>query len=440
MNLYSRTTIPLVLLSILAIVFIAGCGDQFRPTITPVVKPGGDPNSLGQAVVLSTNPSGSGSNMHIDTSGDTNVGVVSVGANPMFLAKGGSRLLVVNGDNTVTLYVALLPTSSTITTSGLPAGTSGQVAAGVGVNGNLYVANMGSDDVSVLPVVGTVANAAVPIGSGAQPVSVAGSISTTGVGATKMYVINHAAFGTPPQFQVTVFSAVDNSFIKNIPVGSQPIWGVMSADTGAVYVVNQGDGTVSVIDTGIDSVITTIPVSASPATASPNFAYFDPNLKRVYVTSTGSNTLTVIKGDTINLGAGIVPTKIADITLSGPAVSVVALSDGTRAYAALGGCPSGTNHTNLVGRLASCTGSQVSVIDAVALRETGTITVGNGTVSVDAANDASRVYAVNANSQNVSIIRTSSNTELTRMPAPQRDFTCTGSCTLQTPFMVRVFP
>ncbi|HEV2988376.1 MAG TPA: YncE family protein, partial [Candidatus Angelobacter sp.] len=331
------------------------------------------------------------------------------------------------GDNTVTLYIALLPTSSAITTSVLPAATSGQIAAGVGVNGNLYIANSTSNDVSVIPIVGTVANAAVPVGT--QPVSIAGSIGTTGVGATKMYVVNGGSNN------VTVFSAVDNSFIKNIAVGSQPIWAVMSADTQAVYVVNQGDGTVSVIDTGIDQVITTIPVGASP-----NFAYFDPNLKRVYVTNTGSSTLSVIKGDTINLGAGIVPTKIADVALSGPAVSVVALSDGTRAYAALGGCPSGTNHTNLVGSLASCTGNRVSVIDAVALHETQTITVGSGAVSVDAANDASRVYAVNANSQNVSIIRTSTNSELMRMPAPQRDFTCTSGCALQTPFMVRVFP
>jgi YVTN family beta-propeller protein len=264
---------------------------------------------------------------------------------------------------------------------------------------------------------------------GNAPVFITGSSSTTGVGANKIYVVNNA------DGNVTVFSALDNSFKTKITVGSQPIWAVMSTDTGAVYVVNQGDGTVSVIDTGIDSVITTISVGASP-----NFAFFDANLKRLYVTNTGSNTLSVIKGDTIDLSKGIVPTKIAEVKLSGPAVSVVALSDGTRAYAALGGCPSGTNHTNLVGSLASCTGNRVSVIDAVSLTETGTITVGSGAVSVDAANDASRVYSVNANDRNVSIIRTSTNAELTRMPAPQRDFTCTTGCLLQTPFMVRVFP
>ncbi len=426
MTLNSRTTLTVLLLIVFAALII-GCGQSFRPTIIPVIKPGGDPSSLGQAVVLSTNPAGNGSNMHIDTSGDTNVGVVTVGPNPVFLTKGASRALAINGDGTATLYIALLPTSTAINTVVLPASTTGQVAAGVGVNGNLYIANSGTNDVTVIPSVATAANAAVPVGS--QPVSIAGIPSGTGPGATKIYVANQ---GTN---NVTVFSAIDNSFVKTIAVGSQPIWAVMSTDTSAVYVVNQGDGTVSVIDTGIDSVITTIPVGASP-----NFAFFDSRLKRVYVTNSGSSTLSVIKGDTINLGAGIVPTKIADVALSGAAISVTALSDGTRAYAALSGCPAGTNHTNLVGNLASCTGNRVSVVDVVALRETKTITVGSGAVSVDAANDASRVYSVNANDRNVSIIRTATDAEIQRMPAPQRDFACTTSCALQTPFMVRVFP
>jgi YVTN family beta-propeller protein len=430
MNLKFRATLA-VLLLIIGAALITGCGNTFRPTIVPVIKPGGDPSSLGQAVVLSTNPAGNGANLHIDTSGDTNVGVVQVGPNPVFLAKAGSRALVVNGDNTGTLYLALLPTSTAINTVVLPGSTSTPVAATGGVNGNLYIANSGSNDVTVIPSVGTSANAAVPVG--AQPVAVAGIVGGSGTGADKIYVANR---GTN---NVTVFSAIDNSFVKTITVGSQPVWAVMSTDTGAVYVVNQGDGTVSVIDTGIDSVITTIPVGASP-----NFAFFDPRLKRVYVTNTGSSTLSVIKGDTINLGTGTLPTKIADVTLSGPAVSVTALSDGTRAYASLGGCPAGTNHTNLIGNLASCTGNRISVIDVVALRETKTITVGSGAVSVDASNDASRVYSVNANDKNVSIIRTASDSELQRMPAPQQDPACntvpTFTCPVQTPFMVRTFP
>ena len=426
MNLNFRTNL-VVLLAIICVVLMSGCGQSFRPTIIPVLKPGGDPANPGQAVVLSTNPAGSGSNMHINSSGDTNVGVVTVGPNPVFLGRSVNQAVAVNTNNSATLYLALLPTSSAINTVTLPDPPGTPVASGLGNGNNIYIANKTTNDVTLIAGSGIVASARIPVGS--QPVAVAGVSGGTGTGANKIYVVNNGSN------DVTVFSSIDNSFVKTISVGSQPIWAVMSTDTGAVYVVNQGAGTVSVIDTGIDSVITTIPVGASP-----NYAFFDSRLKRVYVTNTGSSTLSVIKGDTINLGAGIVPVKIADITLSGAAVSVTALSDGTRAYAALGGCPSGTNHTNLVGSLASCTGNRVSVIDVVALRETKTITVGSGDVSVDASSDATRVYAANANSQNVSIIRTGTDTELQRMPAPQQDPACTSACPLQTPFMVRTFP
>lgn len=431
MNLNFRTTLA-VLLLIICTALLIGCGQSFRPTIIPVLKPGGDPSSLGQAVVLSTNPAGSGSTMHINVSGDTNVGVVSVGQNPVFLGRSVNQAVALSSNDSATLYIALLPTSSTINTVTLPAPPGAPVASGLGNGNNIYIANSGTNDVTLIPGGGAVANSS-KIAVGSQPVAVAGVSGGSGTGANKVYVVNHGSNN------VTVISSIDNSFVKTITVGSQPIWAVMSTDTGAVYVVNQGDGTVSVIDTGIDSVIATIPVGASP-----NFAFFDPRLKRVYVTNAGSSTLSVIKGDTINLGAGVVPTKIADVVLSGAAISVAALSDGTRAYAALSGCPATTNHTNLIGNLASCTGNRVSVIDVVALRETKTITVGSGVVSVDASSDATRVYAVNANSKDVSIIRTGTDTELQRMSAPKQDQACnnvpTFTCPLQTPFMVRTFP
>lgn len=433
MNLNFRATLAVLLLIVYTALLI-GCGQSFRPTIIPVLKPGGDPSSLGQAVVLSTNPAGSGSTMHINVSGDTNVGVVSVVQNPVFLGKSVNEAVALSSNDSATLYIALLPTSTAINTVNLPTPPPGTpVASGVGNGNNIYIANSATNDVTLIPGGGAVANHS-KITVGTQPVAVAGVSGATGPGATKVYVVNNGSN------DVTVISSLDNSIVvPSIKVGSQPIWAVMSNDALAVYVVNQGDGTVSVIDTGIDKVIATIPVGASP-----NYAFFDPRLKRVYVTNAGSSTLSVIKGDTINLGAGIVPTKIKDVALSAAAISVTALSDGTRAYAALSGCPTTTNHTNLVGNLASCTGNRVSVIDAVALVETKTITVGPGVVSVDASSDATRVYAVNANSKDVSIIRTGTDTELQRMPAPKQDQACnnvpTFTCPLQIPFMVRTFP
>ncbi|HEY6253029.1 MAG TPA: hypothetical protein VI685_23975, partial [Candidatus Angelobacter sp.] len=59
-------------------VLVAGCGNTFRPTINFQPQPSGNPAALGNAVIVSTNPAGDGSDTHIDVSGDSNAGVVTV--------------------------------------------------------------------------------------------------------------------------------------------------------------------------------------------------------------------------------------------------------------------------------------------------------------------------------------------------------------------------
>ncbi|HLJ26990.1 MAG TPA: YncE family protein [Candidatus Angelobacter sp.] len=419
----------LVIVIAVCVALVTGCGDTFRPTINFQPQPGGDPAAVGQAVVLATNPAGTGSNTHIDVSGDSSVGVVNVGPNPVFLGKGIGRAFVLNSDNTATLYVALLPESTTINTVTLPATTSGAIGGAASSNGNIYIANSGSNDVSVIASGQNVVTTVVPVGS--QPVMVGANGS-----GNKAYVINHG------DHSVTVIGTQDNiPEAQPIQVGAQPIWAVMSSDGVDVFVVNQGDGTVSVIDTTLDIVIATIPVGPSP-----NFAFYDNVRKRVYVTNTGNHTVSVIKADSINLGVTpqILPVKLADVTLSGTPISVGAIADGTRAYAALGNCPAGTNHTNLQTNLASCTGNQVSVIDAVGLFEKKVIPVGSGTVSIAPSVDGTRVYAANAHDGNISIIKTSTDSELMRVTAPQQSFGCAnpscGATGVQTPFMVLTFP
>jgi DNA-binding beta-propeller fold protein YncE len=126
------------------------------------------------------------------------------------------------------------------------------------------------------------------------------------------------------------------------------------------------------------------------------------------------------------------------------------------------------------------------VIDAVGLRETGTIGVGPGAISVDASSDSSRVYVVSANdvttvrddvhpaaplpdrtfpTPSISIIKTATNSVLATpvdqsiinrpLPTfhvPQQDPACVPTidpnfnshvplpCPLQNPFLVRTFP
>ena len=441
-----------------------GCNDTLRQFITPIPPPTGDPGALAHAITLSTNPpAGQGSDMHIDVSGDSSVGVVPVGINPVFLGKSVNRIFAINsGDTTaappipptISLYIALLPQIASISTVTLPSlpdpnAAINPVAGGTSSTGNIYIANRGDGtaahpgNVSVISGTVLAVTATIPLPAGdSGPVSIAGEASNN-----QIFVVNNTS-GT-----VTQISTIDNTVVTpSITVGSNPVWGVMSADGLFVFVVNQGSGTVSVIDTSLRTVLATVPVGTTPS-PQPNFAFYDAKLKRLYVSNTGEGTISVIKAD--NISSTSPPVKLKDIPVSGTPTSVTALSDGTKVYAALGNCPAGVNHLTILSQLGSCTGNLVSVIDAVALREIRTISVGTGAVSIDASSDASRVFVVNSHDSvsdssgshtagTVSDIRTATDTEVTRKLAPQQDPNCKVSssvfCATQTPFIVRTFP
>lgn len=491
-------------------VVAVGCNDTLRQFIVPVPSPTGDPGRLAHAIVLSTNPivpPGNGSDMHVNVSGDSSVGIVPVGVNPVFLGKTLNQAFVINSGNsgagipaTVSVYIALLPASN-VSTVTLPSTSSGPVAGATSSSGNIYIANRLSNNVDLIDSAVFAVTSSIAVGT--EPVMIAGNGANN-----KIFVVNHGSNN------VTEISTVDNTVIKTIPVGSQPVWAVMSSDGLFVFVVNQGDGTVSVIDTSLDIVLPCAPGPSciggnaikvgTTAAPSPNFAFYEPTLKRVYVTNTGEPSVTVIKGNGFDLGSNpqVLPAKIADISnLSGLPTSVTALSNGSRAYAALGNCPAGVNHLTLpdpasTSNASHCPGNLVSVIDAVGLRETGTIAVGPGAVSIDSSSDSSRVYVIGANdvttvrddvhapnctdtaclpgpvqpdrtfpTPSISIINTATNVVLVTpvnpgivnrpLPTfhvPQQDPTCVPTidpnfnddvplpCPLQSPFVVRTFP
>jgi YVTN family beta-propeller protein len=491
-------------------VLAVGCNDTLRQFIVPVPSPTGDPGRLAHAITLSTNPvtpPNNGSDMHINVSGDSSVGIVPVGVNPVFLGKTASQAFIINGGDsgagipaTVSIYIALLPASN-VSTVTLPATSSGPVAGATSSTGNIYIANRASNNVDLIAAGVFAVTASIPVGT--EPVMIAGNGANN-----KIFVVNHGSNN------VTEISTIDNTVIKTIPVGSQPVWAVMSSDGLFVFVVNQGDGTVSVIDTSLDIVLPCVVGPSCPsgnaikvgttAAPSPNFAFYEPTLKRVYVTNTGEPSVTVIKGNGFDLGSNpqVLPAKIADISnLSGLPTSITALSNGSRAYAALGNCPVGVNHLSLpdpasASNASHCPGNLVSVIDAVGLRETGTIAVGAGAVSIDSSGDSSRVYVIGANdvttvrddvhvpnctdtvclpgavqpdrtfpTPSISVINTATNVVLVTpvnpgivnrpLPTfhvPQQDPTCVPTidpnfnddvplpCPLQNPFVVRTFP
>ena len=150
---------------------------------------------------------------------------------------------------------------------------------------------------------------------GASPAAVA--ISADG---TRVFVVNQAD-GT-----VTVMTAT-GTVLDTIAVGAQPEAAAYDAATDRVYVTNGGDGTVSAIDAATDSVVATVAVGSYPRGVAVNPASAS---ARIYVSNFNDGTVSVIDASlnvvgTIPVGVGSQPIGMA-LDPSGRWLFVAALS------------------------------------------------------------------------------------------------------------------
>ena len=103
--------------------------------------------------------------------------------------------------------------------------------------------------------------------------------------------------------------AFSQRVIATIPVGNRPTYLAVDQKTDRVYVSNQADDTVSVIDGVNNSVLTTVKVGHSP-----NGLAVNPKTNRIYVANLNGGTLSIINGDeftTSTLWVGSNPAKVA---------------------------------------------------------------------------------------------------------------------------------
>lgn len=373
---------------------LAGCGETFRPVAIPLPQPGGDPTAVRNALVLAANGSSQGTITQINVSGDTLSAVHTVGVNPVAatLASGSLRVITANrDDSSLTSYVIFQGSTAPTTTISLPP-NSCPVSITSTDSTHAYVANSlcgagGPGNVGVISLTNLALSQSVQ--TGVNPVSVVQLPS-----GAKVYVANQG------DNSVTGINSSDgSSFTITAGIGSSPSYVTASSDSACVYVANQGDGTVSVISTEAGDTVQTPAISVG---AGPSFLYFDPKLNRVYVVNTAGNSLSVISHS-------VDPTNICRPTLLNASPipvgsqprSVVALADGTRAY------------------VANSASNSVTVVDAGSLTVRKTIdlttvpagsTPGLNPVSIAAASDSSRVYTANHDSGNVSVLNTGNDT------------------------------
>jgi YVTN family beta-propeller protein len=138
--------------------------------------------------------------------------------------------------------------------------------------------------------------ATIPVGQ--EPWDIAANPSTNMV-----YVTNQE------DNTVSVINGSTDTVSKTIPVGSHPLGIAVNPDTNMIYATNYLDNTVSVIDGATNTVTSVIPVGGYPQGIAVN-----PVTDRIYVA--GSDNVSVIDGttngviDTVPGGAGLSPTDV----------------------------------------------------------------------------------------------------------------------------------
>jgi gliding motility-associated-like protein len=234
-----------------------------------------------------------------------------------------------------------------------------------------YLANGGSNTVSVVDINANTLVATIPVGK--DPCDIA--VSPDG---TRIYVANNQSNS------ISVINTVTKNVITEIPVGITPFGTTISPDGKWVYVAIEGSGSVSVINTATNTITATIPVGDIP-----QGIITSPDGSRVYVSNLVGNTISVI-----NTATNTVINTISAITSpTGVAVS----PDGSHLYVA------GNN-------------GYISVINTANSQLITAITVGSLPGSISLSVDGSRLYVANAGSNNVSIINTATNSVLSTIP------------------------
>ena len=215
---------------------------------------------------------------------------IPVGLNPSAMQEkesGGVPLVYVANSGSNNVSVISAATHRVVRTIRTPTGSNpAGLAVGPGKT-RLYVTDEGLDEVSVYyPSNGTRA-ATIPVAS-----------SPTGIAYDdfngNLYVANSGSD------VVSVISVLTSSVVASVGVGSAPVGVAVSNSNGDVFVTNQNSSDVSVISPSEPLVIATIPVGTAPV----GLSYSSPD-NALYVADSGSNAVSVVNAGSLSVSATI---------------------------------------------------------------------------------------------------------------------------------------
>jgi DNA-binding beta-propeller fold protein YncE len=264
---------------------VAGCGNTYRPVLSTIgaVGPAGQPTKYAIAVSSPTllTPSqqcplpgqvaSNGLLTMVDFSGDTVLVTASLDVNPYFLwlSASGTTGYTLNCDKTLNSFdISTSLISSQVLESTLPPGSNPVSIFTTPLS--TYISDPGVGAIDQLVSTPPALKQELPVPAGYSPVYVVGQSA-----GTRAYALGQAVGGVAgvtaggPGVALAIETG-PNNISATIPVGSGPVYGVMTVDQRRVFIMNQTDGTVSVINAqnnALDTPLNTIQVGTEPVWA-----------------------------------------------------------------------------------------------------------------------------------------------------------------------------
>lgn len=380
-----------------AAVLFAGCGNNYRPVVTPVNPSGppSEPQSFAVAV-SAPSPTTAGIATVVDFAGDTIMAVAPIGPGPTAFTvdETGSNGYTINSDGTLTNF----PVSSTLQAKNVTYTTLPSTAKPLNLfspSAGLWAADLSGNLADVFT--GSPQTFLLSIPLAPTPVMVAGP----GVRGARYFALSqniaspsgvecNSSPTTQPLGEVTGIEVSSYTTDTPMPAGKCPVYAVESPDSMRVFVLNRGSDTVTVINAQDDTLDTctpfTNPENGRLVTCHPTLP-----LSTTAVTATGITPPNGITGMTATAGPVYAEYNAAKNLLI----------------------------------VADYAGNTISVID-VSLDEYGndsatfgttyTIPVGNNPASVTVLLDGSRAYTANQTDETVTVVNLSSNTVEKTLP------------------------
>jgi DNA-binding beta-propeller fold protein YncE len=245
-------------------VLIGGCGDNYRPVVTPVNTSGPAAQPTAYVIVVSApSPTTAGVVTFIDYSGDSIMNETPIGPGPKVftLDELGATGYTINSDGTMSNFaITTSLQAKLVSESTLPPGA--QLVNVMAPSAGFWVTDLNGDVVDIFGGSPQAYKLSIPVATATSPatmpVFVAGSATLTG---QREYILSQNVPDTPagqiecnqsprtaPTGVVTPVEISSYTVDPSIPVGKCPVFAVETPDQQRFFVLNRGDDTITVIN------------------------------------------------------------------------------------------------------------------------------------------------------------------------------------------------